>query len=57
VRYIVVTESAASEALKAFVTKSFSLQPLAREDGRALYLVENLRSCECGAGASVPSAK
>jgi len=47
VRYIVVTESAASEALKAFVTKSFSLQPLAREDGRALYLVENLRSCEC----------
>jgi len=47
VRYIVVTENAASEALKAFVTTSFSLQPLAREDGRALYLVESLRSCEC----------
>jgi hypothetical protein len=48
VRYVVVTESAASEALKAFVTTSFSLQPLAREDGRALYLVENVRACECG---------
>jgi hypothetical protein len=50
VRYIVVTESAASDALKAFVTASFSLQPLAHEDGRTLYLVENIRSCECGGG-------
>jgi hypothetical protein len=57
VRYVVVTERAASDALSAFVTASFSLQPLAHEDGRTLYLVENIRSCECGAGADVPSAK
>ena len=42
VRYVVVTESATSDALMAFVTTSFSLQPLARENGRALYLVENI---------------
>lgn len=52
VRYVVATERAASDALNAFVTASFSLQPLAHEDGRTLYLVENIRSCECGAGAS-----
>jgi len=52
VRYVVVAERAASDALRAFVTTSFSLQPLAREDGRTLYLVENIRSCECGAGAT-----
>jgi hypothetical protein len=57
IRYVVVTERATSDALMAFVAKSFSLQPLGREDGRALYLVENVRSCECGSGASVPSAK
>ncbi len=48
VRYVVATERAASDALSAFVTASFSLQTLAREDGRTLYLVENIRSCECG---------
>ena len=53
VRYIVVTESAASAPLKAFLTTSFSLQPLAREEGRTLYLVERMRTCECG-GQSTP---
>jgi len=51
VRYVVATERAASDALNAFVAASFSLQPLAHEDGGTLYLVENVRSCECGDGS------
>lgn len=47
VGYVVLTEAAASDELKAFVAKTFSLEPLAREGGRALYRVEGVPACEC----------
>lgn len=47
VRYVVVNEADASEELKAFVTKSFSLRLVERSDSRSLYAVDGLLACSC----------
>jgi hypothetical protein len=47
VGYVVINETAASDALQAFVMKSFRLRPLTHEAGHTLYQVDNMAACEC----------
>ena len=47
VRYVAISESAASQDLQRHVTDVFALRPLAREGARALYAVDRFTSCTC----------